>query len=60
MIALATPKLQSSAFRKSGNIKQNLCWKYDNEVIDIVDDFNYLGVTLNLNGNFNLIKHRVF
>jgi hypothetical protein len=32
-------------FEKSGKIKQNLCWKYDNEAIDAVDNFNYLGVT---------------
>jgi hypothetical protein len=46
-------KTKMVVFRKRSRIKLNLCWKYDNEVMDIVDNLNYLGVTLNFNGNFN-------
>jgi hypothetical protein len=44
-ITVNVDKIKVVVFRKSGRIKQNLCWKYDNEIIDIVDKFNYLGVT---------------
>lgn len=34
--------------RKGGRLKNNYCWNYDNEFIDIVENLNYLGITLNL------------
>ena len=50
---MALGTFEQGGLYRSGRIKQNFCWKYDNDVIDIVDNFNYLGVTLNFNGNFN-------
>ena len=47
-------KTKIVVFRKRGRIKQNERWIYANEYLDIVDDFNYLGVTLNYTGSFNL------
>jgi hypothetical protein len=52
-ITVNVDKTKSVVFRKNSRIKENLCWKYDNEAIDIVDNFDYLGVTLNFNGNFD-------
>jgi uncharacterized protein YmfQ (DUF2313 family) len=52
-VTVNVDKTKIVVFRKSGRIKQNSCRKYDNEVIDIVDNFNYLGITLNFNGSFN-------
>ena len=40
-------------FRKRGNLKRNEKWIYNNEELDVVNDFNYLGVTYNYTGNFN-------
>ena len=48
------PKTKIIVFRKRGAIKRNERWVYGNENIDIVNDFIYLGVTLNYTGNFNL------
>ena len=41
-------------FRKRGGVRLNESWLYGNESLDVVNDFNYLGVTLNYTGNFNL------
>jgi hypothetical protein len=49
-----TAKTKIVVFRKRGKILDNEKWLYNNEAIDIVDDFNYLGVTLNYTGSFVL------
>jgi hypothetical protein len=38
-ITVDVGKTKIVVFRKSGRIKRNLCWKYENEAIDIVDNF---------------------
>ena len=48
------PKTKIIVFRKQGATKRNEIWKYGNDNIEIVNDFIYLGVTLNYTGNFNL------
>ena len=46
-------KTKIMVFRKGGKLKKKFCWMYDNKSIDVVDNFNYLGITLNFNGNFH-------
>ena len=38
----------------SGRLPNNLYFRYDNRYIEIVKEFNYLGILLNRTGNFNL------
>ena len=38
----------------SGRLPNNLNFRYDNRDIEIVKEFNYLGILLNRTGNFNL------
>jgi hypothetical protein len=38
----------------SGRLPNNLYLRYDNRDIEIVKEFNYLGIMLNRTGNFNL------
>ena len=38
----------------SGRLPNNLYFRYDNRDIEIVEEFNYLGILLNRTGNFNL------
>jgi hypothetical protein len=38
----------------SGRLPNNLYFRYDNRDIEIVKEFNYLGILLNRTGNFNL------
>lgn len=42
-------------FRKGGRLRI-ICWNYDNEFIDNVENFDYLGTTLNFNGSFYKTK----
>ena len=45
-------------FRKGGKLKKKFCWMYDNKSIDVVDNFNYLGITLNFDAIFT--KHKMY
>ena len=47
-------KTKIMVFRKRGNLKRQETWTYADEQVDIVNDFNYLGVTFNYTGSFNL------
>ena len=42
-------------FRKSGRLPSNLRWNYGENIIEVVNDYKYLGVTLNFNLSFK--KH---
>lgn len=42
-------------FRKAGRISSNLCWNYGVNIIEIVNEYKYLGVTLSFNLSFK--KH---
>ena len=46
-------KTKRIVFRKRGRKKPEDQWTYDGKIVEIVDDFNYLGVLLNYNGSFN-------
>ena len=46
-------------FRNGGIIKENKKWFYDNCELEIVDEFNYLGLLLNYNGNFTKAQQKL-
>ena len=50
-----TEKTKIVVFRKGGKLKNCYKWCYDNVPLDVVDNFNYLGIgiTFNFNGKFN-------
>ena len=41
-------------FRKRGGLKENEKWTYNGNVIEVVDNFNYLGTVLNYTRSFKL------
>ena len=41
-------------FRKWGRLRQNETWTYDRQIIETVDNFNYLGAVINYTGSFTL------
>jgi hypothetical protein len=43
----------------SGRTPQNLSFKYNGSEIEVVKNFNYLGIILSKTGNFNLAKKRL-
>jgi hypothetical protein len=45
-------KTKIIVFRRGWKLKSTNCWKYDNELVSIVESFNYLGITLNFDGKF--------
>ena len=47
-------KTKIVVFRKRGNIRPEESWTYNNEQIEVVNDFNYLGVVFNYAGSFIL------
>ncbi|KAL4237739.1 hypothetical protein ACF0H5_002452 [Mactra antiquata] len=49
-----TDKTKIVVFRNKGPIKRNETWKYGEKSLDIVDNFNYLGVVFNYTGSFVL------
>ena len=55
-----TAKTKVVVFRKRGGLKHNEKWIYADEYLDVVNDFNYLGVTLNYTGNFNLNSQTLY
>jgi hypothetical protein len=40
------PKTKIFVFRKRGRLKNDEHWFYANEEVEVVNDFNYLGITL--------------
>ena len=47
-----TDKTKIMVFRNRGQIKRNEVWRYNGALIDVVDNFNYLGSIFNYNGSF--------
>ena len=47
-------KTKIVVFRKRGILKRNEHWVYNNELLETVDHFNYLGITFNYTGNFTI------
>lgn len=50
-------KTKILVFYNGGNV--NNVWLYDNNVLDVVDQFNYLGLLLNYNGKFNITQNKL-
>ena len=47
-----TSKTNIVVFRNRGKLQRKDVWLHNNEVLDIVDEFNYLGMMFNSNGKF--------
>ena len=46
-------------FRNGGRLKDNEKWVYNNCELEIVDEFNYLGLLLNYNGKFTKAQQQL-
>ena len=44
-------KTKAVVFRKRGSVRTDERWYYTNELLDVVNDFNYIGVVFNLTGS---------
>ena len=51
-LSVNTDKTKIVAFRKRGKLKANERWFYNGQEIEVVNDFNYLGVVFNCFGSF--------
>ena len=49
-----TDKTKVMVFRKQVRVERDINFYYDDQRLEIVDDFNYLGVVLNYTGSFTL------
>lgn len=47
-----TEKTKIVVFRNRGQVRNDEVWTYNGEIIDVVDDFNYLGTIFNYTGSF--------
>ena len=46
-------------FRKRGGLRPHEKWSYNNEVLEVVNDFNYLGTVFNYTGTFVLNQETI-
>ena len=51
-----TDKTKVMVFRKQGRVERDINFYYDDQRLEIVDDFNYLGVVLNYTGSAFYLK----
>lgn len=51
-----TSKTKIVVFRNSWQLHSTEHWKYDNDELEIVNTFRYLGLCLNYNGKFNITQ----
>ena len=58
-LTLNVDKTKILIFRNGGNIRENEKWFYDGTQIQIVNQFNYLGMLFNYNGKFNETQKHV-
>ena len=54
MLKVNTDKTKVMVFRKKGKVRDNEKWYYDNILLDLVDNSNYLGTYFSYTGNFTL------
>ena len=43
-------KTKIVVFRNAGNARNEETWSFDSKIIEVVDQFKYLGILLNFNG----------
>ena len=55
-IEVNTAKTKVLVFRKRGRLPQDVQFTFENIILEVVDDFNYLGVIMNYTGTFVLNK----
>lgn len=55
-IEVNVAKTKIVVFRNGMKLPRSYSWSYNMETIEIVNSFNYLGLTLNFNGNFALTQ----
>ena len=53
-LTVNTLKTKIVVFRKRGHIKEGESWAYNGEQIEVINDFNYLGVVFNYTDPFVL------
>jgi hypothetical protein len=53
-----TEKTKVMVFRKRGTVFLNETWTYNGNIVEVVDDFNYLGCIFNYTGSF--LKNQEF
>lgn len=53
-LTVNTSKTKVMVFRKRGRLQPTEHWTYNGQIIEVVNDFNYLGTVFNYTGNFNL------
>ena len=58
-LTVNTDKTKIIVFRNGGIIKENEKWFSDNCELEIVDEFNYLGLLLNYNGKFTKAQQKL-
>lgn len=56
-LTVNTDKTKTLVFRKGGSIDHS--WTYNNEILENVDSFNYLGLCLNYNGKYNTTQKKL-
>ena len=45
-------KTKIVVFRNAGDARNEETWSFDGKIIEVVDQFTYLGILLNFNGKF--------
>ena len=58
-LTVNTDKTKIMVFRNGGRLKDNEKWVYNNCELEIVDEFNYLGLLLNYNGKFTKAQQQL-
>lgn len=58
-IGVNTDKTKIVVFRHAGRMCKNDFWTYDQKHVEVVNCFNYLGINLNFNGNFNVTQKTI-
>lgn len=52
-------KTKIVVFRNAGTVRKGCRWLYNDQCIEIVDQFNYLDLLLNYNGKFNITQNKL-
>ena len=58
-LTVNTDKTKVLVFRNGGILKDNEVWFYDGMKLEIVNEFNYLGMLMNYNGKFRQTQKKI-